>query len=380
MAKTLIKKMFPGAVTSQGFSSYYHYIIEPDALHIFVIKGGPGVGKSTFMKRIAESMLKMGYDLEYHCCSSDNNSIDGLVIPALRIALLDGTAPHIVDPKNPGAVDEIINLGEYWDESVIQQSKPEIMRCNYRISRYFQAAYFALKEAQIALEEWEFYVKEFQNWQAINQMTLNIEKKLFAAVKGGNGKARHLFAWSHTPQGKLQYIDTLLNDISTLYTLQGQPGTGKSTFLTRIAERAIAHGLNVEHYHNPLEPAKLDLIIIPELRTALSVVSAPYEYTPQFSGEQITLDFDQSVNMVGLADFASDTEDCRERVIKNIERAIKNSSRAKATHDKLETYYVAAMDFSAIEKKRLEIEARILAMADLDIAVNAADAGLPEKT
>ncbi|WP_041276000.1 hypothetical protein [Desulfosporosinus acidiphilus] len=59
----------------------------------------------------------------------------------------------------------------------------------------------------------------FQNWQAINQMTLNVEKKLFSGEKGGNGKDRHLFAWSHTPQGKVQYIDTLLNDISTLYTL-----------------------------------------------------------------------------------------------------------------------------------------------------------------
>lgn len=380
MAKPIVRKMFPGAVTSQGFYSYYNYIIEPDALHIFVIKGGPGVGKSTFMKKIAESMLKMGYDLEYHCCSSDNNSIDGLVIPSLRIALLDGTAPHIVDPKNPGAVDEIINLGEYWDESVIQKAKPKIMHCNYQNGRYFQAAYYALKEAQIALEEWEFYVKEFQNWQAINQMTLNVEKKLFSAGKGGNGKERHLFAWSHTPQGKVQYIDTLLNDISTLYTLEGQPGTGKSTFLSRIAGRAITYGLDVEYYHNILEPAKLDLIIIPELHLAMSVVSEPYEYTPKFSGQQITLDFDQSVNMVGLVNFASDIEDCRERVNKNIERAINNSSRAKTTHDLLETYYVAAMDFPAIEKKRQEIEARILNMIDLEIAVNAAGTSLPDKT
>ncbi|WP_052090928.1 PRK06851 family protein [Desulfosporosinus sp. HMP52] len=379
MAKPIVRKMFPGAVTSQGFYSYYNYIIESDALHIFVIKGGPGVGKSTFMKKIAESMLKMGYDLEYHCCSSDNNSIDGLVIPSLRVALLDGTAPHIVDPKNPGAVDEIINLGEYWDESVIQKAKSKIMGCNYRNSRYFQAAYFALKEAQIALEEWEFYVKEFQNWQAVNQMTLNIEKMIFPAGKGGNGKERHLFAWSHTPQGKVQYIDTLLNDVSTLYTLEGQPGTGKSTFLSRIAERGIAYGLDVEYYHNILEPAKLDLIIIPELHLAMSVVSEPYEYTPKFSGQQLTLDFDQSVNKAGLADFASDIEDCRERLIKNIGRAIKNSSRAKATHDLLETYYVAAMDFPAIEKKRQEIEDRILTMIDLGIAVNAPGTALPDK-
>ena len=48
-------------------------------------------------------------------CSSDNNSLDGIVIPKLKIAILDGTA-HVVDPVFPGVVDEIINLGQFWDE------------------------------------------------------------------------------------------------------------------------------------------------------------------------------------------------------------------------------------------------------------------------
>lgn len=104
MSNAHIKKMFPGAVTAQGFYSFYHYMIQQNANHIFILKGGPGVGKSTFMKKVGQTMLDHGYDIEYHCCSSDNSSIDGVVIPNLKIALLDGTAPHIVDPKNPGAV------------------------------------------------------------------------------------------------------------------------------------------------------------------------------------------------------------------------------------------------------------------------------------
>ena len=379
MTKTIAKKIFPGAVTSKGFYSYYDYIIEPGALHIFVIKGGPGVGKSTFMKKIAENISKIGYDIEYHCCSSDNDSIDGLVIPALGIALLDGTAPHIVDPKNPGAVDEIINLGEYWNENIIQKAKPEIMRCNYQVGRYFQAAYYALLEAKIAMDEWEFYVKDHQNWHAINQMTLSVENDLFNSCNAGQGVERHLFAWAHTPQGKTQHIDTLLQDISTLYLLKGQPGTGKSTFLNRIAERAITYGLKTEYFHSTLDPAKLDLIILPDLQKAMCVVSEPYEYIPQLNCNQITLDFDQSVNMAGLANFSSDIEDCCERVNKNIQRAIKNSSRAKATHDLMETYYVAAMDFQAIERKRQEIEMRIHNMIELEVAVSSTGTFSPKK-
>lgn len=90
------RRLFPGGNTAFGFHSFYDQIIEVDAARIFIIKGGPGVGKSTFMKRIGEEMLKYGYDVEFHHCSSDNNSLDGVVIPSLNAALIDGTAPHRV--------------------------------------------------------------------------------------------------------------------------------------------------------------------------------------------------------------------------------------------------------------------------------------------
>ncbi|MDK2880358.1 MAG: hypothetical protein PWQ99_133 [Clostridia bacterium] len=96
MKKGKVKMFFPGGNTCRGFYSFYDNIIDEKAAHIFVLKGGPGVGKSTFMKKIAAELLELGFDLEYHWCSSDSESLDALVVPALGVALLDGTAPHRV--------------------------------------------------------------------------------------------------------------------------------------------------------------------------------------------------------------------------------------------------------------------------------------------
>lgn len=361
MSSAHIKKMFPGAVTSQGFYSYYQYMIDQNANHIFVIKGGPGVGKSSFMKKIGQSMLELGYDLEYHCCSSDKGSIDGIVIPKLKIALLDGTAPHIVDPKNPGAVDEIINLGDYWNEDRLKQSREEIKPCNAKVSDYFQRAYFALKEAKIALDEWKYYTSGYQNWSQINQTTLKIEREIFRIKPKNGGNERHLFAWGHTPQGKTEYIDTLIKDTEILYNLIGQPGTGKSTFLSKMAERARTFGLDVEYYHNTLDPQQLDLIIIPEIRIALVINSEPYSYTPNYDGTTHTIDFDLSVNSQKLLiDCGKEIVDCQARVNQHIARALGHSKKAKASHDLLETYYVPAMNFFEIDVKLKSILERIL--------------------
>jgi len=89
-----VKKVFPGGNTSQGFYSFYDYILHPEAKRLFILKGGPGVGKSTLMKQVGETMLAKGYDIEFHYCSSDNSSLDGIVIPALQVGIIDGTAPH----------------------------------------------------------------------------------------------------------------------------------------------------------------------------------------------------------------------------------------------------------------------------------------------
>lgn len=374
MSSAHIKKMFPGAVTSQGFYSYYQYMIDQNANHIFVIKGGPGVGKSSFMKKIAQFMLERGYDLEYHCCSSDNGSIDGVVIPELSIALLDGTTPHIVDPKNPGAVDEIINLGDYWNEDMLKQSREEIKLCNQKVSNYFQRAYFALKEAKIALDEWKYYTSAYQNWNQINQMTLKVEREIFKLTPKNEGNERHLFAWGHTPQGKTEYIDSLIKDTESLYILIGQPGTGKSTFLSKIAERARTFGLNVEYYHNTLNPQQLDLIILLDLRIALVVNSEPYAYTPNYGGTIVTLDFELSVNCDQLMiDCEEEIVDCQIRVNQHIARALRHSKKAKATHDLLETYYVPAMNFNGIEDKLKSVLTRILAYEEEPVIAVKAD-------
>lgn len=107
MNKGHTRKVFPGANTGRGFWSFFDYLIPEDAERIFVIKGGPGVGKSTFMRRIAEKITDLGFDVEYHCCAADPNSLDGVVIPAFNIGLLDGTAPQVAvsseEMKNGGA-------------------------------------------------------------------------------------------------------------------------------------------------------------------------------------------------------------------------------------------------------------------------------------
>ena len=70
--------MFAASNSARGFKSYYDQVFDRKKLErVYIIKGGPGTGKSSFMKRVALWAQKKGMDVEYYYCSSDTNSLDG---------------------------------------------------------------------------------------------------------------------------------------------------------------------------------------------------------------------------------------------------------------------------------------------------------------
>ena len=121
---------FAAANTYNGFVSYFDKVFPSEEFdRIYVLKGGPGTGKSSFMKKVSATFKKSTYRVENIYCSSDPNSLDGVIISGdnKKVAILDGTAPHERDAKIPGAVDEIINLGEQWDKAWLTAQRKEII-------------------------------------------------------------------------------------------------------------------------------------------------------------------------------------------------------------------------------------------------------------
>ncbi|MCC5909988.1 MAG: ATPase [Clostridiaceae bacterium] len=94
--KGKIKRLLPGGNTSLGFYSYFDHIMDlKEVSKVYILKGGPGTGKSSMMKKIGDVMVEKGYDIELHHCSADPDSVDVLVVPELKVVMLDGTAPHV---------------------------------------------------------------------------------------------------------------------------------------------------------------------------------------------------------------------------------------------------------------------------------------------
>ena len=133
-----------------GFTSFFPRIFAPEELtRLFIIKGGPGTGKSSFMKKLALFGTENGCHTEAIFCSSDPSSLDGIILSknGKRIAFIDGTAPHATDAKFPGASDELIDLGAGFDRELLEGNRKEIIELNKEKGAAYSTAYSTLKAA-----------------------------------------------------------------------------------------------------------------------------------------------------------------------------------------------------------------------------------------
>ncbi|MDF2615149.1 MAG: ATPase [Clostridia bacterium] len=354
-----IKHLFPGGNTSQGFFSYYSNIMtQEEADRFIIIKGGPGVGKSTFMKKIGEEMLQRGYDVEYLHCSSDNNSLDGVKIPALQIALIDGTSPHVVDPKSPGAVDEILNFGEFWNDEGIRVHKQDIIETNKKLGGIFARAYKYLKAADAVYEDSSVIYSKALNWGEVNRQIFELIEVIFGDTKiaAEIGKERSLFASAMTPKGLCNYLDNILTQ-DTVYELKGGIGTDEKEILNRLKSAAIERGYFVEAFYCALRPDKLEHLIIPALNTAITTSN---DYHTSKVAKSRTIDMQQFYNQVVLDVYREDLEQNKATFEHLMSIALQTISKAKGLHDSLETYYIPNVNFEAIDKCFEKVMNRIL--------------------
>jgi len=108
-ARPHIRHRFLGAATAQGPMHCIDSQTADIANRIF-LKGRPGTGKSTLLKRIASHAARHGLDHDLYHCSFDSHSLDMLVVPQAELCLMDATEPHVCEPSRED--DRVLDLYE----------------------------------------------------------------------------------------------------------------------------------------------------------------------------------------------------------------------------------------------------------------------------
>ncbi len=343
------KKVFLAANSPNGFVSLFDELYNPyQNCRAYIIKGGPGTGKSSLMKKLGAAAEEKGLDVIYVYCSSDPQSLDGVIIPQLGVSVADGTAPHVLEPKFPGACENILNLGAFWNEKELFKNADKIRALSlenslaHRRSTRFLSAAGALIEENARLLS-PLVLEEKLNGFA-RRFCAREKLKKHGAVPG---KKMNCFLSGITPEGSVFFEETIRALASRVLALEDEFGAVSPLLIERVGEAAAQGGFDVIFCHCPMRPKECEHLIIPELSLAVVTLRSTHKTSLPVSRTVRSKRF--------LDDDALRLH--RRRLLLNerlsvqlTESAVEALSNAKRLHDELEGYYIRSMDFDALNE------------------------------
>ncbi len=334
---------FLGANSKHGFYSLYDNLINLEkARCVYIIKGSPGCGKSSFMRKIKDK-LSDKYFVEQIFCSSDPSSLDAIIIHDLGVAFVDGTSPHIVEPKFPIAVERYINLGDFADAEALYEKKNKIIDITRKYKAGFERIYNFLSVAG-AIESELFDI-------ALGGIDISRLKKKAQGIiarelhgKGSGGEQRKRFLAAISPDGYFTKFETVDAMADNIFVLEDNFGLGM-LLLQPIADAATTFGYDTYLAYSPLTPSRLEHIIIPELSLAFVTSKKSDPYTGDYKRR---LRIDAMINPELLRDKKKKLSFSRKLIGATINEACNALREGKLIHDEIEALYNPHIDFDGI--------------------------------
>ena len=349
---TTATRFFLGANSGQGFQSLFPQFCDPERHYdLLVLKGGPGAGKSTLMARVGAAMEEAGEDVEYLHCSGDPSSLDGVRIPRIRTAIVDGTAPHVVEPRYPAAVERYVDMGVCYDIAAAKADRREIVRCTAACSAAYQRAFRALGAARQMADSAAALVREGLDPDKLRRRGEGIISR---EIRGrGAGKPdEYRFLGSATCQGPLWRFDSAEALCPRIYQLQDSYDLAVP-LLEQLHDAARDRGFSAVLCPDPEHPRRLQHLLLPELGVAF-LTSREGMRCQGSAYRRIRIDA-----MVPTAHYRQYRS--RLRFTARMAAALRQEAQealaeAKAAHDALEAVYRPHVDFARAD----EITAREL--------------------
>ena len=269
-----ITNFFAGANSGSGFQNLFSEIADlEDTYDLMVLKGGPGVGKNTFMREIGRAMEAAGTPVEYLWCSGDPDSLDGVVVPEIRCAVVDGTAPHVIEPKYPAAVDRYVDLGRFYDLTAAKAAAEEVRARTREYQAAYARAYHCLRAArQVELAAAASVERTFDR-EKLERRTAGIIARELRRRGGERGRTARRFLGSITHRGYVWRFDSVDALCPRIYELDDSWELAGEA-LAVLHRAASEKGWDTIACCAPEDPSRLEHLLIPGLGLAF-VTSRP---------------------------------------------------------------------------------------------------------
>lgn len=330
---------FLGSNSKDGFASLYDFF-PGEGVFLHIIKSGPGTGKSGFMRRIGKQAEAQGLDVEYVLCSGDPDSLDGVYIPGLKTAWVDGTAPHVTEPAYFGVSADYVNLGRFCRLPFSEAEAQHVRELNLRYKALYARAYAALAAAAEAQGAAPAVFTE-EELAVVRRRISSVLERQIVHPASAPGRLTRRFLSANSCLGRVM-LDRSVNSLCKLIYQVDDAFLGAAPALDYACRRALELGADVIACPSPLCPEQLEAVLLPAYDLAFTSGEWEFEKVRHMRIDSLIPAERQRAVRGELREVNALRGRC-------LGLAYDRLREAKALHDELETVYKAHMDFPALD-------------------------------
>ncbi len=348
----VLSEYFLGGTSPNGFKTCFDKLIYESGCFTYIIKGTAGSGKSTLMKKIADAFP--GEEKEIYHCSADPDSLDAVYLKERGVIIVDGTAPHVFEPKYPLAYQTIVDAGAFLEPEGLYAKREEIAAVTDRYSLWhlrckrYLSALSAITEDMYQIGSAALYEEKLSGF------TERISRKLFPRKRNfAQGEIQYKSISALTPKG----YELIMPENCQIYLAADDLFCGSDKFLRELADIAVHRGYDIIISCSYLHSSPIyEHAVIPEINTAF--ITAGPLLNPcgaEFRPISFRRFYDKSELAEKKARLKFDRTACRDLMNEAVDCLI----NAGELHDLLESYYITAADHSALNRLSYKLISQI---------------------
>ncbi len=326
---------FLGANTPNGFYSLYDDFVDTVSDRLYVIKAGPGCGKSSFIRKVAEGVHAVGNSVEYIHCSGDPDSLDGAYFPELKAGIVDGTSPHVIEPTYHGATGEYIDIGAFFNNDKAVENRDAVIELTDAYKKAYDRA-FKMLAAYVSTSDALEEPADPNTLETVEKRVMGIVSREFKDTGIRNAATKRRFLSAITCRGRICKYETVPELADRVYVFDNDCGYG--TFaVEKLSNIAVECGYSIIRCQSPLCPVHTEHLIIPKLDLAFVTQTSNFPYNGEIYRH---LRFDAAISKRTAAKLP-------ETIFNEV---IESLSKAKSYHDRLEQVNNPYVDFRGISE------------------------------
>ena len=261
-----VLRYFLGSSSPQGYVSRPDQLGEPGGWRCWVVQGGAAASRSAVIARARRVMEGRDALVEELVCSGDPSTLDGAIFPGCRVSIADGDPPHAIQPRHPGAYEEMVSLWGCLDRRVLWDAREEIIRLEREGERLERDAGGYLYAAGALTGELASMGAAATDRGKLLAYARRLAAREFPRPAGKKGGEKVRLLSAVTPEGQLLLRDTVAAAAPRAIAIEDSWGAVANALLEALRDLALESGLEVVTCRCPLFPfTKLDHLLLPQL-------------------------------------------------------------------------------------------------------------------